>query len=918
MQFFKIILPVFLGFFLGASLVLLHICSHDVLQQHIIAKLQHTFENYYDCSFECRPGTIDWPSLRMHFSDIVIRPKNASKEHEPWSIVIDSCTARASWWTLLTKFKLQLSSKLQRVIMHEKKEDGPSLLTLFLAKLFKQGSASFIGYDSITIDEGLLFIQQNNTDHLYIPYHCNMGFENNGIRLQLYMQDGSLKANHIDLIDRISGSVVGSFPYKNSLQNISGSCDLSGNIVALQQQGHCLFSGSIKQGIGTFLLKQEHDLFTLYPIEVHINEKGCFVASVAKANADTCKKIYDVPLLHHLNGSISITCHANLYDPLNSLQATAALHNLCYHQTTLLPQTTATVHATKLNTLTGQLFLGSTQFLEILLHAHKNTLKIEGTNNQDLLLPADVSSWKIPAKKCTVTLHYHKNSGWSGSYSIGLQNNEQKEKNIKGTFLFDGQKITLQGLIDTTTYEIIMNLDSHMLFEKILAMQDKNKVIDFAVDAKDPSQLQGTIDFTCIKALVGDVLKPSFTQEGKLQLRGFIKDGIYYAQAQTKQANIRIPKIYNLVQDITASCQIDLYRRTITCKDIKAQLHEGEIACSQATFGFDTMGTCTFMHIPCMLHNVLMSWDKGIFMLISGAVVAQKFKEKPAQIDAQIIIEKSQFKENILSNKFQETLFGSMLEQPQQNDSNDQSASLNVGIFTKDALQVTTSFLETQATLDLALTGTIKKPELTGSMDLLSGSFYFPYKPLDITHGKLSFIPDQHLDPIIEMTAKNKLKRFYVTMHVTGSIFNPTVQFEATPYLPEDQIISLLLLGIEDNSSLNVVMPALLTQKLQELVFGPALSKIKLQSKFEKLLQSLKYFRFLPQFTNQTGRGGIRGIFEVDATDQLHGKMDMNFMQLEDTKFDIGYDVTDDITLRAQKDGPSTYGGEVEFKWKFG
>jgi len=28
--------------------------------------------------------------------------------------------------------------------------------------------------------------------------------------------------------------------------------------------------------------------------------------------------------------------------------------------------------------------------------------------------------------------------------------------------------------------------------------------------------------------------------------------------------------------------------------------------------------------------------------------------------------------------------------------------------------------------------------------------------------------------------------------------------------------------------------------------------------------------------------------------------------------------VTDDVTLRGQKDGPSTYGGEVEFRWKFG
>jgi hypothetical protein len=43
----------------------------------------------------------------------------------------------------------------------------------------------------------------------------------------------------------------------------------------------------------------------------------------------------------------------------------------------------------------------------------------------------------------------------------------------------------------------------------------------------------------------------------------------------------------------------------------------------------------------------------------------------------------------------------------------------------------------------------------------------------------------------------------------------------------------------------------------------------------------------------------------------------MNFSDIEDIKFDVDYNVTDDVTLRLQKDGPSTYGGEVEFSWKF-
>ena len=35
------------------------------------------------------------------------------------------------------------------------------------------------------------------------------------------------------------------------------------------------------------------------------------------------------------------------------------------------------------------------------------------------------------------------------------------------------------------------------------------------------------------------------------------------------------------------------------------------------------------------------------------------------------------------------------------------------------------------------------------------------------------------------------------------------------------------------------------------------------------------------------------------------------------TIFEADYALTDDITVRAIKDGPSTYGGEVEMRWKF-
>ena len=65
------------------------------------------------------------------------------------------------------------------------------------------------------------------------------------------------------------------------------------------------------------------------------------------------------------------------------------------------------------------------------------------------------------------------------------------------------------------------------------------------------------------------------------------------------------------------------------------------------------------------------------------------------------------------------------------------------------------------------------------------------------------------------------------------------------------------------------------------------------------------------------GRGGLRGAIEIDVNDQLHGLIQKNFSQPEDTKFELEYLFSDDITLRGIKDEHGDLGGEVEVRWKF-
>jgi len=461
-------------------------------------------------------------------------------------------------------------------------------------------------------------------------------------------------------------------------------------------------------------------------------------------------------------------------------------------------------------------------------------------------------------------------------------------------------------------YEIDIQLQPDPHLVKMRYYNNDEIFIDFH-EHQDPEEgTIGFVGFNFVRNLLPDPYSSSFSQDGQFDMHGNLQGGAYHAQVKTKNAHIRIPSLYNVIQDFKAVTEFDFFGRSVIIDDMVVKLYEGTVRCDHAIGIFDARAHVSFLHAPLFLDNVLMSWYKGIFGTVSGRLFLSKMHNQQATLKGNLILDKAQLKGNIFSMEFQEHLLGSAgAFQGVETDCN-----LDVSIETKEPVVIETSFLQATAHLDIRITKTAQQPEIDGTIDLVSGELKFPYKSLFITHGQIVILPKNSTEPTIEFVAKGRIKRYDITMRATGTVMDQQIHFESSPYLTEEQIVSLLLVGSQD-SSLTVVMPAMFMQKLHDIVFGPAISKSKLDVMFSRLLQSFKNIRIYPQFTNQTGRGGVRGVVEIDATDRLHGRIDSNLMQLEDTVFEADYTLTDDVTIRAIKDGPSTYGGEVEMRWKF-
>jgi hypothetical protein len=74
----------------------------------------------------------------------------------------------------------------------------------------------------------------------------------------------------------------------------------------------------------------------------------------------------------------------------------------------------------------------------------------------------------------------------------------------------------------------------------------------------------------------------------------------------------------------------------------------------------------------------------------------------------------------------------------------------------------------------------------------------------------------------------------------------------------------------------------------------------------------------VPSFIDQSGRGGLRGAIEIDISDRWRAVIQKNFSLTEDTRFELEYLLSDDISVRATRDIRRDLIGEVEMRYKFG
>jgi translocation and assembly module TamB len=121
---------------------------------------------------------------------------------------------------------------------------------------------------------------------------------------------------------------------------------------------------------------------------------------------------------------------------------------------------------------------------------------------------------------------------------------------------------------------------------------------------------------------------------------------------------------------------------------------------------------------------------------------------------------------------------------------------LDIRINAPSTLQVQNRTLRLVANADLQVRGTIERPVLLGSAEIVRGEALYEGKRFLITRGTVDFNNPARIEPFLDIEAQTQIRvpqeTYRVTLRVTGPIAQPSVTFDSDPPLGEIEILALI------------------------------------------------------------------------------------------------------------------------------
>lgn len=913
MMIVRIVTHSILALIVGSFISLYRMQDQAWLKETLQARLQQEFGNAFECSMECSLTSLNffYPSFELRDVKVIPRSGNA------WQWHADCIKVKCHWLYMLLYKDLDADMVVDNFQASSLVYDGSCAIVEdhFNKLLFGAPFTITMMPRTITFNNAAMEIyDQKHAYHVRILCDSYTQKQAQGFTTQIKMQDGNVTMDTATCMEHFVGDIELACTFQgDDIDKVTTKARCSSTIPALSHKKITgIIDGNWQGQEGSFSLQDEKGSFGIGPVIIK-KEANTYTADGALKIPIGDAFFIPSAVAPLVPDALAGTIHASVAHDgsTGTLQGSFSPNNTTAHSIAgnfvVNKQRDQWKGACGLDLPYG-VHANATYAWDQALGTGSSTASFaqEATQHMFMHLDAEQKTW--------LELHADQKGNAHGSFGFhGIYQATEQKLAVTGVFKKIGSMLDLKGVIQGHTYALDLKLEPTITVQKFSFGNDK-PLIELSHAGRD-NVLTGSIAMKYIKDYVARWSDSTLGQEGTVMLEIALQDPLR-ARIKIADAAYKFPHIYNVVHEVMADMYVDFAARELSLKDVRCSLYKGAVECQHALFRFDSSYALNFAHIPIVFNNCLLNVHKDLFAILSGAFTVGYDGRQPS-IKGNCIIDHAQLTENIFSTTFQRRLSKYMAEMtPHYNAEKMEDIACDIAVATFSPIHIKTAFLETDAKVNLHIKSSLKDPEITGDILLTSGSLFFPYKPLHIVKGALHFTPHNVTDPFIELVAKNSIKKHMVNLHISGYVHDPHIMLFSSPSLTQEQIISLLLVG-STQGSLSLVMPVLLANSITTLLFADDQSPHAVDRYFKNLLKPFKSIHLVPSLSDQTGRGGLRGAIEVEVNDRLHALIQKNFSLSEDTRFELEYLVSDEISLKAFRDERRDVGGEVEMKWKF-